>query len=132
MDVNAQTIEQALAAGAAVAAKDTGAQAIKDCYRGLRALVERAFAGKPAAETALAQHEQAPETWQKPLQKELQQAGVDQEPDVVASVQRLYDALQTSANSLYVQHARNITNIQNAHGPIHIGDNKYTEELSQP
>jgi hypothetical protein len=61
----------ALVAGAGAGLKDAAGSAVKDAYDGLRAALQKRVAGKPSAELALTQHEQDPETWEKPLRKSL-------------------------------------------------------------
>lgn len=87
-------IMAALAAGAAAGATDVASQAIKDAYEGLKGLVLRRFEGKPAAETALAEYEQDADTWEKPLQKSLAEAGVDKEPEILAAAQQVLQLVQ--------------------------------------
>lgn len=82
-------IMAALAAGAAAGATEVATQAIKDAYEGLKALVLKRLEGKPAAETALVEYEQDPETWEKPLQKSLVEAGADKEPEIVDAAQKV-------------------------------------------
>lgn len=79
----------ALAAGATAAANDTASQAVKDGYAGLKALVLKHFAGKQAAETALAEYEKDEETWKKPLQKSLADAGADRDEAILQQAQHL-------------------------------------------
>ena len=86
-------IVTALAAGAALGVTDAASSAVKDAYAGLKALVERRFAGRLDAELVLAKHENAPETWQAPLRAELGEAGADRDHDVVAAAQALMSLL---------------------------------------
>jgi hypothetical protein len=79
----------ALVAGAAAGAQGTASDAIKDAYRGLKALLQRKFAGKPQAELALTEHETDPETWEKPLKKALTEAGTDKDEEVIKAAQAI-------------------------------------------
>jgi hypothetical protein len=79
----------ALSAGVSAAVKDTAGQAVRDAYAGLKSLIKRKLGGKAAAESALEQHEQAPEEWEKPLEHQLADAGVDQDEEIVRAAQRL-------------------------------------------
>jgi hypothetical protein len=90
------TILAALAAGAAAAAKDTAGAAIKDGYQGLKALIQRRFAGKPKADLVLAEHEKEPDTWAKPLEKALTEAEADKDEEIVRRAQGLLELLQRS------------------------------------
>jgi len=78
----------ALSAGAIAATKDTASQAVKDAYAGLKALAKKRFAGKPQAEMALAEYENDPDTWQKPLQRSLVETGADQDEALVQQGQQ--------------------------------------------
>ena len=82
-------IVTALAAGAASALQDGTAQAVKDAYTRLRALVNKRFRDRPKAELVLAEHEAAPETWEAPLAAELDAAGAATDADLVAAAQAL-------------------------------------------
>lgn len=86
----------ALAGGAAAAAKDVGKQAVKDAYRGLKALVVRKFGGKGDVTVALEQAEQKPdsEARQAMLKEELAGAGADQDQELVRQAQALLDLLK--------------------------------------
>ena len=68
----------ALAAGAAAAAKDTAATAVKDDYEGLKALIKKKFAeqGKADSSTILDKYEQKPEKTKALLEDELEEAGL--------------------------------------------------------
>jgi len=81
----------ALAAGALAGVKDSATGAVKDAYAGLKRLVATHFAGKPAAELALAEHAADPDTWQAPLAKALAETGTDADPAVIEAVRRLME-----------------------------------------
>ncbi len=96
----------ALAAGATAAAQDTASQAVKDAYAGLKALVKKRFEKKPQAEMALAEYEKDTDTWQKPLQKSLVEAGADQDEALVRQAQqvlKLVNPQQASQGKYNVQ-----------------------------
>lgn len=84
----------ALAAGASVSVKDVTNQAVKDAYNGLKSLIKNRFAGKPAAEVALAEHEKKPDVWKAPLEEGLKEADVDQDQDIIAAAQQLMRLVQ--------------------------------------
>jgi hypothetical protein len=75
----------ALVAGTAKAAGD----AVPDAYKGLKALIQKKFAGKPVAEAMLEEHEKDPETYAAPLKKNLVEAGVDKDEDILKAAQEL-------------------------------------------
>ena len=83
----------ALAAGALAGVKDSATGAVKDAYAGLKRLVATHFAGKPAAELALAEHAADPDTWQAPLAKALAETGTDADPAVIEAARRLMELL---------------------------------------
>ena len=82
-------IVTALAAGAASALQDGTADAVKNAYARLKALVKERFTGRPKAELVLVEHETAPQTWEAPLVAELAAAGADADTDLVAAAQAL-------------------------------------------
>lgn len=83
----------ALVAGAAKAAGD----AAPDAYKGLKALIQKKFAGKPVAEAMLEEHEKDPETYAAPLKKNLVEAGVDQDAEILKAAQVLLEQLKPEA-----------------------------------
>lgn len=83
----------ALVTGAAKAAGD----AAPDAYKGLKALIQKRFAGKPVAEAMLEEHEKDPETYAAPLKKNLMEAGVDQDEEVLKAAQELLKQLEPQA-----------------------------------
>jgi hypothetical protein len=116
-------IMAALAAGAAAGATEVASQAIKDAYEGLKALVLKRFEGKPAAETALVEYEQDADTWEKPLQKSLVEAGADKEQEIVDAAQKVLQLVQPQ------QVAKGKYNVQigTAQGVV-IGDHATVEQ----
>jgi hypothetical protein len=108
----------ALAAGAAAAAKDTASQAIKDAYAGLKALVQKRFADKPEAETALAQHEKKPDVWKEPLKDALTENGAIKDEEIIRQAQQVMKLVNPQ------QASQGKYNIQIGEGKgIVIGDN---------
>ncbi len=89
-------IALALVAGAAASAKDVAAQAVKDGYAGLKALVMRKFGSKGDVQAAVDQAEKKPdsEARQAVLKEELQAAGADQDEEVVKLAQSLVELLK--------------------------------------
>ena len=80
----------ALAAGVTASLQETAGQAVKDAYAGLKALLIRKFENKPAANTALEEHEKHPEVWEKPLERALKETNADQDKDIVQAAQFLF------------------------------------------
>jgi hypothetical protein len=96
----------ALATGAAKAAADVA----PDAYKSLKALIQKKFAGKPAAEMVLDEYEKDPQTYSAPLKKSLIEAGADKDEEILA----LLEQIKTQA-----QAAGTVTNIgQGAKGII--------------
>jgi RIP homotypic interaction motif len=91
-------IVTALAAGAASALQDGAAAAVKDAYARLKALVTKRFADRPKAELVLAEHESAPQTWEKPLAAELSAAGAEDDADLAAAAQALMGLLDEAGS----------------------------------
>jgi len=79
----------ALAAGALAGAQDVASSSIKDSYERLKSLLRDRFGGRVAAETALDEHGQDPESWEPALRSELLKAGVDADHQVVEHAQAL-------------------------------------------
>ena len=88
----------ALVAGTAKAAGD----AVPDGYKGLKALIEKKFASQPKPEAdkaamVLEEHEKDPETYAAPLKKNLVEAGVDQDTEILKAAQPLLEQLKPEA-----------------------------------
>lgn len=81
----------ALVAGTAKAA----GEAVPDGYKGLKALIQKKFAGKPEAEMALAKHEEKPKVWEEPLKEALAESGVDQDAEILKAAQALLEQLKS-------------------------------------
>lgn len=90
----------ALAAGAVASGQTIAGEAIKDSYAGLKALIQRKFAGKPKAELALSEHESDPETWETPLKKALAEAHVEQDQEILEATHRVMSLLQSQQTAL--------------------------------
>jgi hypothetical protein len=84
----------ALASGAASSVKDTAGTAVKDASNGLKALIQRKFAGKTKAEAALIDYEDDPETYEKPLKKALIEEHIDQKGEIIAAASNLMTLVQ--------------------------------------
>ena len=86
----------ALVAGTAKAAGD----AVPDAYRGLKALIQKKISGKPVAEAMLDEHEKDPETYAAPLKKNLVEAGVDKDEDILRAAQELLKQAKPEASTV--------------------------------
>lgn len=82
-------IVAALAAGASAGIGDAAAQGIKDAYAGLKALIARRFARNERAQAVLREYAADPDTYEKPMAKQLSETGADRDADIV----RLAEAL---------------------------------------
>ena len=83
----------ALVQGAAKAATEV----VPDAYKGLRELLRKRFAGKPTAEMVLAEHASDPQTYEAPLRKQLEQAALAEDPEVLALARQLLEQLGAPA-----------------------------------
>jgi hypothetical protein len=79
----------ALATGAAAGAASASESAIRDAYNGLKAVIQRQFAGKDKAERALKDYTEDPDTYEKPLAKQLQESGAAEDEAVIRAAQEL-------------------------------------------
>ena len=89
-------IMSALTAGASAALQETAGTAIKDAYQGLISLLKRSFKKDTAATVALEAHAQDPETWQKPLEKAIEDKGLVKDKDILRLAQNLLDLLDSA------------------------------------
>lgn len=110
-------ILQALVTGATKVAGDS----VQDAYKGLKKSIQRKFADKPVAQTALVEHEKQPEVWKEPLKAGLVEAGADKDEEIIKKAQELLKAVdpQGAAAGAY-----NVTVAGNVYGVA--GENKGT------
>jgi hypothetical protein len=89
-------IATAVVAGAAAASKDVAAQAVRDAYAGLKALIVRRFGGEADVEDAVQGVEKKPESDAREavLKEELEGAGADQDAEVLKQAQALLELLE--------------------------------------
>lgn len=118
----------ALVAGATAAFKDTAGQAMKDAYGSLKTLLKRKFAGKPAAEVALDQHEEKPEVWKEPLKQALTESGAGEDEEVIKAAQALLKQVdpEGAGNGRY-----NTTIHGNVYGMIQGNDAQLTQNFGE-
>lgn len=108
----------ALTAGAAGGGlSDTASTAVSDAYQSLRELVCRRLAGRSTAETALSEHETAPEVWEAPLIAELERAGIGTDEAIISAAQRMI----TLVNQISTRSERYTVEVTKAQG-VQIGD----------
>jgi hypothetical protein len=107
----------ALAAGALKGAGETAGTAVKDAYGALRRLIASRFAGRPAAELALAEHESDPNAYQAPLAKHVRESGLAQDGAVVSAAQELMALLDADGSRA----GKYVVAVHDAQG-VQIGD----------
>jgi RIP homotypic interaction motif len=116
-------IVTALAAGAAQGVTDNVSEIVKDAYARLRARVKKKLGGKLSAEVVLAEHEQAPETWQAPLVAELAEAGADRDHELIAAAKALLDLIGEAGGA-----GKYTVEVQGARG-VQIGDHNRQDNV---
>lgn len=82
----------ALIVGATTGLGETTSTAVKDAYGALKSKLRSVFAGDSSAELVLAEHELDPDTYEAPLRKKLEAAGVadlDEDDDLVMAAQEV-------------------------------------------
>lgn len=82
----------ALVAGATKVAGDL----LPDAYQGLKGLILRKFAGNAKAEQTLADHEEDPNTFEKPMAKQLEETGAAADPDIIAAAEGVLEAAKAA------------------------------------
>ena len=78
-------IVRALTAGATATRQDGAEPAVKSAYARVRDLAGRQLGDPGSAEFLMSKHAQDPETWGKPLARELEQAGAARDADLVTA-----------------------------------------------
>lgn len=112
MDPNVALIVGALMAGVA----DTATAAVKDAYAALKKALAKKFAGNAKAEQALADHAADPDTYEKPIAKQIQVTGAASDSEVLAAAENVKQS--ALAAGMQVKYLSYISGGRNA-----IGDN---------
>jgi hypothetical protein len=89
----------ALVAGAGAGLTDAAGSAVRDAYEGLRAVLRRRFSGKPAAEQALAEHEQDPKAYEPLLRKYVTESGADRDAEALALAEKVLTLLDQAGGA---------------------------------
>lgn len=84
----------ALATGAAAGVAGVSEKVISDAYNGLKTLLQRKFAGNDRAERALEDYTDDPDTYEKPLSRQLQETGAANDEQVIRAAQELMAKVQ--------------------------------------
>jgi len=120
-------IVTALAAGAASALQDGTSAAVKDAYVRLKALVTRRFAGRAKAELVLAEHQAAPQTWEKPLAEELSAVGAESDADLLAAAQALMSLVDEAGSRA----GKYVVTVRDSQG-VQVGDHGTQTNIFRP
>ncbi|MBT3338393.1 MAG: hypothetical protein HN975_10805 [Anaerolineae bacterium] len=88
-------IISALTAGAVAALQETAGTAIKDAYQGLVSLLQKKNSKDPKAKAVLEGHAKDPNTWQKPLEKSIQESGAAEDKEILLAAQKLIELMQS-------------------------------------
>ena len=91
-----ELILAALIAGATAAAKDTAGAAVKDAYGALKDLIKKKFAANEKAQEVLKDYEEDPETYGKPLEKQLNTLKPDERDEINQFAEKLNQVLKTN------------------------------------
>ena len=110
-------IVTALTAGAAAARQDGAKSAVKIAYARVRELAKKRLADPGNGEYLVNKHAEDPETWGKPLAKELEQAGAARDPGLVTAAQELMRLLDARG----FREGRYVVSVQESQG-VQIGD----------
>lgn len=110
-------IVTALAAGAASALQDDAKSAVKTAFERLRHLVKKRFASPDNGQFMLDKHAAAPDIWQAPLKRELEQSGAASDLDLIEAAQRLMQLVDPQGT----QSRKYLVNVQNSTG-VQVGD----------
>ena len=112
----------ALAAGALKGAGESATTLVKDAYTALKSAVAARFAERQVAVEVLDQHEEDPDTYEKPLAKKLQQADAADDPRIIELAQALLRLMddEGSRTGKYAVDARGARGMQiGDHGTQH-------------
>jgi hypothetical protein len=108
----------ALAAGALKGAGESATTAVKDTYQALKTAVASRFTERQVSITVLAEHEEDPDTYEKPLAKQIQGTGASDDPRIVELAQALMRLMDQEDGALSGKYT---VDIRGAKG-VQIGD----------
>ena len=93
---------------------DTASGMVKDAYTALKRLVRKRLGGGPEAELVVARHEEAPQTWQAPLEAELTRAGAHGDAELIQAAKAVLDLAERIASGpgKYAVDARGASGVQ--------------------
>ena len=111
-------IVTALAAGAASALQDDAKATVSTALARLRALAGKRLSARPAGQVVLAQHEQAPDLYGKPLEHELTQAGAATDVELASAARELMKLLDAAGSAA----GKYTVTVQDSSG-VQVGDN---------
>jgi hypothetical protein len=121
----AETIVAALLAGSATGATDAAKKAVADAYAGLKSLIQKKFGGDSEAAVAIDKLEKDPNSEGRKmiLGEELQKAGANELPDLLAAAQTLRSLLEAlPKGDTYNLTATGDRNIQVVKGTVSINN----------
>jgi hypothetical protein len=110
-------IADALAAAVLKGTGEAASTAVKDAYTALKNALATRFAEHQVATTVLDDHEEDPETYEKPLLKKIQQAGAGDDPRILELAQTLLRLMDESGSRA----GKYAVNIHESQG-VQIGD----------
>ena len=92
-------IISALTAGAVAGLQETAGTAIKDAYQSLVFLLQEKNRKDPKAKAVLEGHAEDPNTWQKPLEKSIQESGAAEDKEILLAAQKIIELMQSQKSS---------------------------------
>jgi predicted DNA-binding transcriptional regulator YafY len=84
----------ALSAGAAASGQEVLNEMAKDAYHKLLDKVKERFAHKPKAQVVLADYQEDPDTYEKPLRKVIAQEGLDRDAEIIQAAEAVMRHVQ--------------------------------------
>jgi hypothetical protein len=115
-------IVAALAAGAAKGLTDTTTAAVGDLYTQLRSAIQKKFQGNAAAQTVLDEYVKDPDTYAKPMAKQIAANTVEADEHILDLAQAILENTDPAGSSKgkYNIDARGVRNLQAGdHGVQH-------------
>jgi hypothetical protein len=110
----------ALLAGATKGVGETAGSAVRDAYTGLRELLRRKLAGKPAADSAIEEYTTDPESWRPALEAYLRQVGADSDGEIITAA----EAVMEEADPDGARAGKYTVDLRGAQG-VQIGDGNF-------
>jgi hypothetical protein len=116
VDPDTALVMAALAAGVSAGVSKTVSNSITDSYALLKARLQKNFKDNPKAEQTWADYEADPETYRKPLSKQVEATGANKDEEILQAAQELVSKARSAGDHYNVNVSGGIVGIIGPNG----------------